>query len=50
MSVCLVLAQVFTSRYEFVTREQEAAILQDITLQVGALMYLAILNRPAGAA
>jgi hypothetical protein len=26
--------QVFTGRYEFVSREQEAALLQDISLQV----------------
>jgi hypothetical protein len=38
MFVCFVLAQVFTSRYEFVTREQEAALLQDITLQVRTLL------------
>jgi hypothetical protein len=47
---CLVLAQVFTSRYEFLTREQEAALLQDITLQVGTLQVLAGPNSPAGTA
>jgi hypothetical protein len=29
-----VFVQVFTNRYEFVAREQEAAVLQELTLQV----------------
>ena len=34
-TVCpCVCVQVFTNRYEFVAREQEAAVLQELTLQV----------------
>lgn len=35
--------QVFSTRYEFVSREQEAAMLQDVTLQVGDTVIPAVL-------